>query len=92
MVTGLDHALGGLCTPSTTSYPPALARRDGVAPLSLPPQRGTLRGRRRAEGLEPRQPEDSAVGPPPLSIPSKGEYARSVGRIVVTARADGIHS
>ena len=21
MVTGLDHALGGLCTPSTTSYP-----------------------------------------------------------------------
>ena len=92
MVTGLDHALGGGSAPLPLRPTPALARRDGVAPLSLPPQRGTLRGRIRAEGLEPRQPEDSAVGPPPLSIPSKGEHARSVGRIVVTARADGIHS
>ena len=36
MVTGLDHAWGAL-HPFHHVLPPALARRDGVAPLSLPP-------------------------------------------------------
>ena len=72
MVTGLEHVGGGGSAPLPPRPTPASGAVGQGCSFVATPQRSTLRGRRRAEGLEPRQPEDSAVGPPPLSIPSKG--------------------